>query len=206
MRKCILILVLLLVGCIKSPVDPQIPESKFDGPPVLYLSFDQTTQNLKSSTEVKLWIDSVGANYNGYGVGWGNSDPGSTEDNAKNLAYNFWLSHKDGKNLGPGGICGNFAGFFTYCMRIHGYKTGLACWYRWNPDGSDIVGHAIGWVQERDGSVSTLSNDLFSYKQFNSLKEFKACFDRQWNTSCSYVSYMNDHAVYMTAQEINETF
>ena len=201
----IILIALLLIGCsptskFNNPVAPNTEGHPISAPPVVYLDFNNTINNLKTPSDVKLWIDRYGI-YNGYAVGWGDTSPGSTVDNAKNLAYNFWLTTK---NKGVGGVCGNFAGFYIYACRSHGYKTGGVVYY-WQSNGT-VTGHIQAWVVENDGRVSVTNNDGYSYKVYANLKELKASFDSQWNSSTSYCFYVNDHCNQMTQQELDETF
>lgn len=198
------LLAVLLAGCSPSSKTNNPMGPNFDGvvdlPPVVYANFDSTIASLKTSPAVKLWMDRYSV-YNGYGVGWGYSGPDSTTDNAKNLAYNFWLSNRD---KGVGGICGNFAGFWIYTLRTHGYHTGGVVYY-WQQNGA-VIGHIQAWIVEEDGRVSVTNNDIFEYKRYANLRELKTAFDTRYNTATSYCFYVDDHCNEMSAEDLAETF
>lgn len=146
-----------------------------NSPSILYKKeFDETVKNLNTSAKVMNWVQNL-AEYNGSAVGWGNAEPGSTRDNAYHLAYHFWEKEYKGVRKTVGGVCGNFAGFFVYCMRRAGFKVGGVVYYMQR--GSGVVGHIEGWAIEKDGRVTVISNDLMNHKSYNSIKDFKEAYD-----------------------------
>ena len=43
--------------------------------------------------------------------------------------------------------------------------------------GSEVVGHIEGWVIEKDGRVTVISNDTLKYKTYGTISIFKAAYD-----------------------------
>ncbi len=207
MKKLFLLVILtiLVSGCGKyNPCAPDLQGQHVDGPPVLYLSFDDTVKNFVAPVwaSVLTWWNDNGATWNGYGPGWAESS-----DHAHDLAYNFWKSKGGDKKVGIGGICGNFAGFMIYSCRMHGYKTGGVIYYSWDDNGQNCTGHIEAFVQDTDGKVITTSNAAIShYKTFNSLAEMKAAYDSDWNRKNSYCFYVDSFCNEIPKEKLQEYF
>jgi hypothetical protein len=162
MRRTIALacILLSLTACGKNPFDPVRDTSM--APPVYVPDFEAQAKNLDTPAKAAVWMQQ-NAGIQNWAKGWeapANSS-NHTADNVRSLAYNFWLNRDGGKSGGVGGVCGNFAGFFVYCMRVNGYRTGGILFYNQREDGS-AAGHILAWVKNVDGTYSTMDFKLFS--------------------------------------------
>jgi hypothetical protein len=165
-------ILLALAGCGRNPMEP---------PAGAYLQdFDSQVRILNTTLKAAAWIHD-NATYNGWDEGWKGS---SSSDRCHDVAYQFWLRNREGKDRGAGGVCSGFAAFFAYCGRMAGRRAGAVAIY-------STVGHAIGWIIEPDGAVSIQDNEHFYYRLYANPREFWQEYDGQ--RSVFTVFFLDDH-------------
>jgi len=110
----VIALSLLFLGCAKNPlavidsgIQQQSEVDEYAG-----LSFDDLTSALNTPEKIKKWIYAKRSYDKTRSAGWGKTG----DDHVSSLAHAFY----DGTGL----VCGNFSGFFAYCMRKAGYTVG----------------------------------------------------------------------------------
>lgn len=175
MKKLLLLILLLsLSGCGANPTGPT--------PPVLHqqASFEAHQASLQTPGHVYFWIKNFSTYDSGkdweYNRNWyeweskkdenGNPFP----DQAYAVAWELYHNYARGENRGQ---CGQFACTYAAALRTHGYRCGVLLMY--NP-GS---GHAQGWVEERNGTVSITDNQTYCQSVYPSYEAFlQSCRDR----------------------------
>jgi len=171
------ILVFVLSGCGKNACGP-LP------PPAVAITFEQQIDNLNNPAATAIWID-ANAEYDlNYNFNWGIWREKGFPDQAYALAYSLYTERHDNKNRG---VCGQFAAFYIVAARETGYECGGICYY--GPQG----GHVMGWIVEKDGSVSMTNNEVYRKSSYRNYEHFKAAWTKKMaDDKQSYGMLMNE--------------
>ena len=168
----ILSLLCSIFGCAKLPTGP--------APPVVNsgITFEQHLDSLYTPGHTYFWLKEF-SSYDLRGqLGWDWLER-SMPDLAYSLAYSLWETTIKGINVG---VCGQFASMYVVAARHHGYDSGFLITYRWNPDGSNVSGHARGWIIY-NGSIYISDNQYLFRSGFKTKKELFDDFSKTWFTN-----------------------
>lgn len=119
MKKTILslflIIALFVAGCARNPtavVYSNIQQQHSESDEYAGLNFDNLTSALNTPEKINKWINYSRSYDKTKTAGWGEIGG----DRVSGLAHAFYDE--------TGLVCGNFAGFFAYCLRKAGYEVG----------------------------------------------------------------------------------
>jgi len=176
-------LVFVLSGCGKNVCGP-LP------PPAISTTFEQQIDTLGNPAAVAIWID-ANAEYDlNYNFNWFSWEKKGFPDQAYALAYSLYTERHGGKNRG---VCGQFAAFYIMAARENGYKCGGICYY------GPRSGHAMGWIVEKDGSVSITDNGEYRKSLYRNYEHFEASWTKKMASDVSrYGMLMNEKFEVMT--------
>jgi len=143
MKKLLMGLFILIVGCSQNPVGPL--------PPIVdFASFDSTIENLTTAASVEIWLDEH-VTYDPNIVTYLKYDGTDLcEENAK-MVYETRR-----------GSCGHYAAMYVYAARNHGIEAGgLVRPKIWIDGKGWFPGHLAGWVKHTDGRIYIVDNSGF---------------------------------------------
>lgn len=171
MHKLISFVILALIvfgatACGSNPTGPavsNIPEPTPVATPDPYknMSFDDLTNSLNTPDKIESWIKKNRPYVVGKNAGWGNIG----SDRAHSLAIALYDE--------SGAVCGNFAGFFVYCMRKAGYECGGLNYLNMN----NMIAHT-GAYYIVDDKVKCFSLPKLGFDSKQDLIDF---FDNNYN-------------------------
>jgi len=178
--RILAILFLCCTGCSPSPVEPILV------PIIRASTFEQQIEVLDEPFKVAMFMQALVVYDVKYNLHWYEHDP----DMATALAKSLYNEYHGGKCRGA---CGQMAAFYIVAAREHGFPCGAVIYY------GQTSGHVIGWIQERDGSISTTSNQDYGRHAYENVDEFKTVWRTNLKKSSKLYGFFVDE--YFDIQE-----
>jgi hypothetical protein len=145
MISSLIVCISLLAGCGINPAGPATLNP--------YKTLQDAIVGLDTPLKVSEWLSRY-TTYQETCTAWY-----TTDDNAKALAEELFRN--------KGGKCGNFAGFYVYVLRQHGYDVGGIIYIT----GNDTA-HIETWIKKNGSKISLTSNQWLTPDLYNSFAEF----------------------------------